>query len=157
MKVAVVAFGGNALMKEGGKTSYAEQAMKAYRMCGKISKLFKLGYSIVITHGNGPQVGNLQMQQECLADTIPPMSLDVCDAMTQGQMGYMIEQTLRNMFIKNGIKKSVIALVTQVVVSKSDPAFRNPTKFIGPFFKKEESKILEMERGWQMEEDSGRG
>jgi carbamate kinase len=97
------------------------------------------------------------MQQECLADTIPPMSLDVCDAMTQGQMGYMIEQTLRNMFIKNGIKKSVIALVTQVVVSKSDPAFRNPTKFIGPFFKKEESKILEMERGWQMEEDSGRG
>jgi carbamate kinase len=157
MKVAVVAFGGNALMSEGGKSSYIEQAIKAERMCEKILKLFELGYSIVITHGNGPQVGNLLMQQECLADTIPPMSLDVCDAMTQGQMGYMMEQTLRNLFTRGGIKKTVIALVTQVVVSENDPAFRNPTKFIGPFFNKDESEVLERERGWQMKEDSGRG
>jgi len=157
MKIAVVAFGGNALMESGGKSSYFEQAMKAEKMCGQIPKLFDLGYEVVITHGNGPQVGNLLMQQESLADTIPPMSLDVCDAMTQGQMGYMIEQTLRNNFTKKGIKKSVITLVTQVVVSEDDPAFRNPTKFIGPFFKKDESIELEKERSWQMKEDSGRG
>ena len=156
MKV-VVAFGGNALMDFSGKSSYADQVMKAQKMCGEISRLFDLGYGVVITHGNGPQVGNLIMQQECSVDAIPPMPLDVCDAMTQGEMGYMIEQTLRNTFTKNGIKKSVVALLTQVLVSENDPAFRNPTKFIGPFFKKEESEILEKERGWQMKEDSGRG
>jgi carbamate kinase len=97
------------------------------------------------------------MQQESLADIIPPMPLDVCDAMTQGQIGYMIEQTLRNTFTKNGIKKPVVSLVTQVLVSENDSAFKNPTKFIGPFFNKEESEKLERERGWQMREDSGRG
>jgi carbamate kinase len=157
MKVAVVAFGGNALMDFSGKSSYTDQLVKAEKMCGEIPSLFDIGYQVVITHGNGPQVGNLLMQQESLADTIPPMPLDVCDAMTQGQIGYMIEQTLRNMFTKNGIKKPVISLVTQVVVSENDPAFCNPTKFIGPFFKKEECEILEREKGWQMKEDSGRG
>ncbi len=157
MKVAVVAFGGNALMDFSGKSSYADQLVKAEKMCGEIPSLFDIGYQVVITHGNGPQVGNLLMQQESLADTIPPIPLDVCDAMTQGQIGYMIEQTLRNMFTKNGIKKPVISLVTQVVVSENDPAFCNPTKFIGPFFKKEECEILEREKGWQMKEDSGRG
>jgi carbamate kinase len=156
MKV-VVAFGGNALMDSSGKSGYAEQVMKAEKMCGEILRLFDLGYGVVLTHGNGPQVGNLIMQQECLADTLPPIPLDACDAMTQGQIGYMMEQTLRNEFTKNGIRKSVIALLTQVVVSENDPAFQNPTKFIGPFFKKEESEILEKERGWQMKEDSGRG
>jgi Carbamate kinase len=105
MKV-VVAFGGNALMDSSGKSSYAEQVMKARTMCGEILSLFDLGYGVVITHGNGPQVGNLIIQQESSACVIPPMPLDVCDAMTQGQMGYMIEQELRNMFIKNGIKKT---------------------------------------------------
>lgn len=157
MKVAVVAFGGNALMDFSGKSSYADQLVKAEKMCGEIPSLFDIGYQVVITHGNGPQVGNLLMQQESLADTIPPIPLDVCDAMTQGQIGYMIEQTLRNMFTKNGIQKPVISLVTQVVVSENDPAFCNPTKFIGPFFKKEECEMLEREKGWQMKEDSGRG
>lgn len=157
MKVAVVAFGGNALMDFSGKSSYAEQIAKAEKMCGEILSLFDLNYQFVITHGNGPQVGNLLMQQECLAETIPPMPLDVCDAMTQGQMGYMIEQSLRNTLAKNGMKKSVVSLVTQVVVSGDDPAFQNPTKFIGPFFKKEEGAALEKERGWQIKEDSGRG
>jgi carbamate kinase len=157
MKVAVVAFGGNALMDFSGKSSYAEQVMKAEKMCKEILSLFELGYAVIITHGNGPQVGNLLMQQECLAGSIPPMPLDVCDAMTQGQMGYMIEQTLRNAFTKNSMKKPVVSIVTQVVVSENDPAFRNPTKFIGPFFSKEESESLRRERGWQMKEDSGRG
>lgn len=157
MKVAVVAFGGNALMDFSGKSSYADQLVKAEKMCGEIPSLFDIGYQVVITHGNGPQVGNLLMQQEYLADTIPPMPLDVCDAMTQGQIGYMIEQTLRNMFTKNGIKKPVISLVTQVVVSENDHAFKNPTKFVGPFFKKDEIEELQRERGWEIREDFGRG
>lgn len=157
MNVAVVAFGGNALMDFSGKSSYADQLMRTEKMCSEILSLFDSGYQVVITHGNGPQVGNLLMQQESLADIIPPMPLDVCDAMTQGQIGYMIEQTLRNTFTKNGIKKPVVSLVTQVLVSENDSAFKNPTKFIGPFFNKEESEKLERERGWQMREDSGRG
>lgn len=157
MKVAVVAFGGNALMDFSGKSSYADQLMKAEKMCGKISSLFDMGYQVVITHGNGPQVGNLLMQQESLADTIPAMPLYVCDAMTQGQIGYMIEQTLRNMFTRNGIKKPVVSLVTQVVVSENDPAFKNPTKFVGPFFEKDEIEELRRERGWEVREDSSRG
>lgn len=157
MNVAVVAFGGNALMDFSGKSSYADQLMRTEKMCSEILSLFDSGYQVVITHGNGPQVGNLLMQQESLADIIPPMPLDVCDAMTQGQIGYMIEQTLRNTFTKNGIKKPVVSLVTQVLVSENDSAFKNPTKFIGPFFNKEESERLERERGWQMREDSGRG
>jgi carbamate kinase len=116
-----------------------------------------MDYQVAITHGNGPQVGNLLMQQESLADAIPPMPLDVCGAMTQGQIGYMLEQTLRNMFTKNGVKKPVVSLVTQVVVSENDPAFKNPTKFVGPFFNKEEIEELHRERGWEIREDSGRG
>jgi len=156
MKV-VIAFGGNALMDSSGKSSYAEQVMNAQKMCEEILNLFDLGYQVMITHGNGPQVGNLIIQQEGSANDIPPMPLDVCDAMTQGQMGYMIEQTLRNSFTTIGIRKPVISVLTQVVVSESDPAFQNPTKFIGPFFKKKESRVLEKQRGWRMKEDSGRG
>jgi carbamate kinase len=157
MNVAVVAFGGNALMDFSGKSSYSDQLIKAEKMCREISNLFDMGYRVAITHGNGPQVGNLLMQQESLADAIPPMPLDVCGAMTQGQIGYMLEQTLRNMFTKNGVKKPVVSLVTQVVVSENDPAFKNPTKFVGPFFNKEEIEELHRERGWEIREDSGRG
>jgi carbamate kinase len=157
MKVAVVAFGGNALMGHEGKSNYPDQMRRADAICRKLLGLFELGYRIVITHGNGPQVGNILMQQECLIDSLPPMPLDVCNAMTQGQIGYMIEQRLRNIFEEKKIKKSVVVLVTQVVVSESDPAFKNPTKFIGPFFRQEEIERLEKEKGWDMKEDSGRG
>jgi len=157
MKVAVVAFGGNALMGHEGKSNYADQMRRTDAICRKLLGLFELGYRIVITHGNGPQVGNILMQQEYLIDSLPPMPLDVCNAMTQGQIGYMIEQRLRNIFEEKKIKKSVVVLVTQVVVSESDPAFKNPTKFIGPFFRQEEIEMLEKEKGWDMKEDSGRG
>lgn len=157
MKVAVVAFGGNALMGHEGKSNYTDQMRRTDTICRKLLSLFELGYRIVITHGNGPQVGNILMQQECLIDSLPPMPLDVCNAMTQGQIGYMIEQRLRNIFEEKKIKKSVVVLVTQVVVSENDPAFKNPTKFIGPFFSKEETERLEKEKGWNMKEDSGRG
>ena len=157
LKVAVVAFGGNALMGEDGISSYDEQMIKTDIMCNKLLSLFNMGYRILITHGNGPQVGNFLMQQECLAENVPPMPLDACNAMTQGQIGYMIEQSLRNTFTKNNISKPIIVFITQVVVSKDDPAFNKPTKFIGPFFNKKESDKLSKGEGWLMREDSGRG
>jgi len=127
-------------------------------MCNKLLSLFNMGYRILITHGNGPQVGNFLMQQEwCLAENVPPMPLDACNAMTQGQIGYMIEQSLRNTFTKNNINKPIIVFITQVVVAKDDPAFNKPTKFIGPFFNKKESDKLSRDEGWLMREDSGRG
>jgi len=156
-KAAVVAFGGNALMGEDGNSSYSEQMIKTDIMCNKLLSLFDMGYRILITHGNGPQVGNFLMQQESSAENVPPMPLDVCNAMTQGQIGYMIEQRLRNIFTANNINKPIIVFITQVVVSKDDPAFNNPTKFIGPFFDKENSEKLIRDKGWLMREDSGRG
>jgi len=134
VKAAVVAFGGNALMGEDGNSTYAEQIIKTDIMCNKLLFLFDMGYRILITHGNGPQVGNFLMQQECLAENVPPMPLEACNAMTQGQIGYMIGHRLRNTFTQNNIKKPIIVFITQVVVSKDDPAFNNPTKFIGNFF-----------------------
>lgn len=157
MKLAVVAFGGNALVGHEGKSTYADQMKRTDSICRKLLGLFEMGYRVVITHGNGPQVGNVLMQQERLMDSLPPMPLDVCNAMTQGQIGYMIEQRLRNIFEEKEIKKSVLVLVTQVVVSEDDPAFSNPTKFIGPFFRKDEIEKLKKETGWHMREDSGRG
>ncbi|TDI90889.1 MAG: carbamate kinase [Candidatus Dadabacteria bacterium] len=157
VKTAVVAFGGNALMGEDGNSTYAEQIIKTDIMCNKLLFLFDMGYRILITHGNGPQVGNFLMQQECLAENVPPMPLEACNAMTQGQIGYMIGHRLRNTFTRNNIKKPIIVFITQVVVSKDDPAFNNPTKFIGPFFNKEQSDKLSREEGWLMKEDSGRG
>ena len=157
VKTAVVAFGGNALMGEDGNSTYAEQIIKTDIMCNKLLFLFDMGYRILITHGNGPQVGNFLMQQECLAENVPPMPLEACNAMTQGQIGYMIGHRLRNTFTRNNIKKPIIVFITQVVVSKDDPAFNNPTKFIGPFFNKEQSDKLSREEGWLMREDSGRG
>ena len=157
VKTAVVAFGGNALMGEDGNSTYAEQIIKTDIMCNKLLSLFNMGYRILITHGNGPQVGNFLMQQECLAENVPPMPLEACNAMTQGQIGYMIGHRLRNTFTRNNIKKPIIVFITQVVVSKDDPAFNNPTKFIGPFFNKEQSDKLSREEGWLMKEDSGRG
>jgi len=156
-KAAVVAFGGNALMGEDGNSTYAEQMIKTDIMCNKLLSLFDMGYRILITHGNGPQVGNFLMQQESSAENVPPMPLDVCNAMTQGQIGYMIEQRLRNIFTANNINKPIIVFITQVVVSKDDPAFNKPTKFIGPFFDKENSEKLIRDKGWLMREDSGRG
>ena len=157
LKSAVVAFGGNALMGEDGNSTYKEQMMKTDLMCNKLLTLFNMGYRILITHGNGPQVGNFLMQQECLAETVSPMPLDACNAMTQGQIGYMIEQRLRNTFTKNNIDKPIIVFITQIVVDEDDPAFDNPTKFIGPFFTKEQSDKLSHDEGWLMREDSGRG
>ncbi|MGI9553640.1 MAG: carbamate kinase [Thermodesulfobacteriota bacterium] len=157
MKLAVLAFGGNAFTNDNGNDSYDDQLSRTKKMCAEMVKLVKQGYRIIITHGNGPQIGNLLIQQESAPDLVPPMPIEVCDAMTQGQIGYMIVQTLRNHLKKNNIDKSVAAILTQVVVDQRDEAFKNPTKFIGPFFNKKTADILVSERKWEMKKDSNRG
>jgi carbamate kinase len=120
-------------------------------------ELIKRGYRLVITHGNGPQVGNLFLMVEATRNVAPELPLGICVADTQGQMGYMIQQSLQNRLIKEGYTYQVMTVVTQVVVDKDDPAFQHPTKPIGPFYSREEGKKIEQERGWKVVEDSGRG
>jgi carbamate kinase len=156
-RVAVFALGGNAIAGKDGNGSHELQLGEVRRICAGILGVLKQGYSLVITHGNGPQVGNLLIQQESAPEIVPPMPLDVCGAMTQGQIGYALSQSLRNMLRESAIEKEVIAVMTQVVVDPDDAAFTNPTKFVGPFFSKEEACALIEDRGWEMKEDLGRG
>ena len=137
----VIAFGGNALIQK-GQSGTAEQQLNNLELpMGQIAKLSK-DYNFVITHGNGPQVGNLLLQQES-CDEVPKMPLEVIGAMTQGQIGYMIESTLDTALMENGITDQLLAtLITYVVVDENDPLFKNPTKPIGPFYTKEEAAGL---------------
>ena len=131
MKLAVVAFGGNAFSGDRNHGTHQDQFAFAKNISGELVKLVESGYRIVITHGNGPQVGNLMLQQEHTSCAAPPMPTDVCGAMTQGQIGYLIVQALRNHLRKNNIDNPVAAIITQVVVDENDEAFSNPTKFVG--------------------------
>jgi len=157
MKLAVLAFGGNAFTGNNGHDSYEDQLQRTKNMCKEMVKLVKLDYKIIVTHGNGPQIGNLLIQQESAPEIVPPMPIDVCGAMTQGQIGYMIVQTLRNYLIKNDIERPIASIVTQVVVDEKDNAFKNPTKFIGPYYNKKNADLLACERKWIMRKDSNRG
>ena len=157
MKLAVLAFGGNAFTGNNGYDSYEDQLQRTKNMCKEMVKLVKLNYKIIVTHGNGPQIGNLLIQQESASEIVPAMPIDVCGAMTQGQIGYMIVQTLRNYLIKNNIERPIASIVTQVVVDEKDDAFKNPTKFIGPYFNKKTADLLAFERKWKMRKDSNRG
>ncbi|GAB4308106.1 carbamate kinase [Pseudothermotoga elfii] len=155
-KTAVLAIGGNAVNKPGERPT-AENMLKALNEAmGYLSDMLE-EYDIVITHGNGPQVGNILIQQEMAKDVIPPFPLDVNDAQTQGSLGYMIVQSLRNQLQKKDIKKRIAAVVTQIIVDKNDKAFQNPSKPIGPFYTKEEAEKLSRLKGWIMKEDAGRG
>jgi len=155
-KTVVVALGGNAI-SQGGQSSISEQFANTRTSLKGIMPLIDQGYGVVITHGNGPQVGNKLAQTEASADTIPPLPLGVLVADTQGSIGYMIQQSLQNALICRNISRPVVTLVTQVVVDKNDPSISNPTKPIGQFFTKEQAKRLRQERGWNMTEDAGRG
>jgi carbamate kinase len=159
-KLAVVAFGGNALLRAGEKGTISEQEHNAYETCQNILPLIESGYNLVITHGNGPQVGNILLQNQAGNKVfgIPEMPLDICGAYSQGLIGYIIEQQLRNVLETKGIDIDIITLVTQVLVDKNDPAFKNPTKPIGPYYSKEEAAKLITETGCVYKEDpKGRG
>jgi carbamate kinase len=149
----VLAFGGNALIPRGGCGSFGEQQANVEPMARAVRGLLAQGLRVVITHGNGPQVGNLALQQEEAAATLAPQPLWILGAMTQGQIGHLLALGLE----RGTDPVHPVALVSHVVVDPSDPAFDRPTKPIGPFFTEEEARRLAGQRGWQVVEDSGRG
>ncbi len=155
-KPIVVALGGNAISKGSGE-SVSKQFIRARTSLTPFTELARAGYRIAITHGNGPQVGNALHRVELSRDKITPIPLYLCGASTQGEIGYIIANTLRNLFIESGVERQVAAVVSQVVVNRTDPAFKSPTKFIGRFYKKDEAKRLARKSGWTVREDSGRG
>jgi carbamate kinase len=156
-KIIVVALGGNALIQDGEKGTIQEQFANTQKSIEGIIYCIKKGFEVVITHGNGPQVGSMLIMVELSHGIVPELPLGVCVADTEGTIGYMIQQTLTNSLQKEHIKKCVVTILTQVVVDKDDSAFKNPTKPIGPFFTEEEAKKYSNERGWKMIEDSHRG
>ncbi len=145
-KRVLVALGGNAIKQPDEKGTFEEQMRNVETASKQIAQLVKQGYELVITHGNGPQVGNLSIQQEAATDQVPPQPLVVLGAMTQGQIGYMMQQHLHNLLDGDG--KKVVTVVTQVLVGKDDPDFEDPTKPVGPFYTEEAAKKLSTERGW---------
>jgi carbamate kinase len=156
-KLAIVAIGGNALIQH-KEPPTADNIFKNLEFTSKcLVGLIKKSYKIVVTHGNGPQVGNILLQQDIAKEVIPPFPLDVNGAMTQGYIGYMISQSLKNVLEKENIEKDVSCVVTQVLVDKNDSSFQNPSKPVGPFYTKEEAETLIKEKGWSMVEDAGRG
>ena len=154
-KIALVAFGGNAMLPEDQRGLQTEQMRNAQRAAELMVHIVRKGYELIIVHGNGPQVGNLLIQMEEAANKIPPYTLDVCDAMTEGSMGFMLERAIVNELRRRSVDKEVASLVTQVVVDKDDPAFLKPTKPVGPFYSKFRGQQLAREKKWTMVEDAG--
>jgi carbamate kinase len=136
MKKIVIALGGNAIKQWDQQGTAAEQYENVKISCAHIVKIIQRGYQVVITHGNGPQVGSLLIQQEEGAKAVPAQPLNICGAMSQGQIGFMIQQALLNELKDARLSRNVVTLVTQVVVDREDPGFRNPTKPVGPFYPK---------------------
>lgn len=154
-KTAVVALGGNALLRGNEIGTIQQQEKNTYDTCINLIKLLKQDYNLVITHGNGPQVGNIMLRNEAGYNTykIPKMPLDICVADSQGGIGYMIERQMKNILTENKLRKNVVTLVTQVLVDKDDPAFENPSKPIGPFYLKEEADLLARINNFVFKED----
>lgn len=158
-KLGVVAFGGNALLRAGQEGTIEDQELNAFEASKNLLNLLKNKYDIVITHGNGPQVGNILLSEQAgkKVHGLPEMPLDVCVAYSQGFIGYIIEQQLRNVLESNDMVRDIITIITQVLVNKDDPAFSNPTKPIGPYLSKEEADKMAKETGSVYVEDKKRG
>jgi len=158
-EIVVIALGGNAILQPGQRGMVEEQMENIKTTCAQLAQMVTSGkYKIVITHGNGPQVGNILLQNEVAKEAAAPMPLDVCGAESQGLIGYMIQQTLHNILGSQGRGDIPIAtVITQVVVDKHDPAFQDSTKPVGPFYTEEEARRLAREKGYQVKEDAGRG
>ena len=153
----VIALGGNAL-QSGDSAPTAEAQLEVVRQTAQhIAEISRRGYEMAIVHGNGPQVGRILLASETAKDTVPPMPFDVCGAMSQGYIGYHIQQALKYALAARNRNYPVVALTTQMVVDKNDPAFQNPTKPIGAFYTEEQARELEREKGYAMREDAGRG
>lgn len=157
MEKVVIALGGNALQGEGSNPTADAQLKTIKETITYIANIIEDGYKIVLTHGNGPQIGRILIQNEAADKITPSMPFDICGAMSQGMIGYHLQQALGDELKSRGIKIPVSTIVTQVVVDKDDPGFNNPTKPIGPFYRKEDAEKFQKEKGYSIVEDSGRG
>jgi carbamate kinase len=155
--LTVVALGGNALLPAGSDGTIAAQRAVARRTMSQLADAVSGGARCVVTHGNGPIVGNILLRNEALASSIAPMPLDVCGADSQGGIGYVLQQALQNELARHGVRRAVATLVTQVEVDASDPAFEDPSKPIGPYYEPAEAERLAAARGWVVRDDAGRG
>ncbi len=155
-KLSVIAFGGNALLRKDQIGTIDEQEQNVYETCQFLVPLIKAGHHLVIGHGNGPQVGNVLLQHEAGKRLygLPVMPMDVCVAETQGSIGFMIEQQMRNVLAEHGLRRNIVAMITQVMVDKQDQAFQHPTKPVGPFYTKEEvEEVTRVQKDWVFHED----
>ena len=157
VQTAVVAVGGNSLIRAGEKGTIAEQLANTRRTAEEIVQIIRLGFNVVVTHGNGPQVGAALLRSEWSADHAYTHPLDVCDATTQGEIGYLLQQSLCGALADAGLNTPVATVLTQVVVSPADPAMERPTKPIGPFYSAREAALRHQQFGWHIVEDAARG
>lgn len=156
-KRAVVAIGGNAITRPGQVGTIPEQFANAKQACRDLLILLESGYNVVLTHGNGPQVGNILLRVELSAHQVYTLPLDTCVSDSQGGMGYMLQQVMYNVLSERGLDRTVATVLTQAVVDEDDPAFSTPSKPVGPFYTRERASLLEKEKGWHLVEDAGRG
>ncbi|MEW5983859.1 MAG: carbamate kinase [Acidobacteriota bacterium] len=156
-RTALVAVGGNSLIRAGEKGTIPEQRANTARTAESIVQIVRLGYRVVVTHGNGPQVGAALLRSERAADQVYSHPLDVCVASTQGEIGYLLQQSLRHELGLAGLNTPVVTMLTQVVVSPDDPAMHRPTKPVGPFYSAREAAVRRSQLGWNVVEDAARG
>src|SRR5919205_2141926 len=157
MARVVVALGGNALLRRGEEDTFENMYRSARLAAERIADIAAAGWEVVVTHGNGPQVGRILLQQEAAKKFVHPMPLDVCGAQSQGQIGYLLQVTIGDVFYERGMERPVATVLTLTRVPPDDPAFSDPTKPIGPFYEEPEAKVLEGERGWAMRPDAHGG
>jgi len=157
VSIAVVAIGGNSLVRPGQPDSTEEQRRNLLATCDGIAAVLKQGYRVVVTHGNGPQVGDAWRRSEMASSEVAPLPLDACVAETQGTIGYLMEQVLQETLHRHGLRCPVATMVTQVLVSRRDPAFRRTTKPVGRFYTRQEAEHCGAAFGWHMVEDAHRG
>ncbi len=153
---ATLAVGGNALLEKYDRGTAEEQILRAEATAKKTAEFFR-NNDVVLTHGNGPQVGAILLQNEFSGSVSPAMPLDVCGAMSQGNIGYFLQSSFQKVFSETGIDKKVVTLITRTVVERNDPAFKNPTKPVGKYYTRDEARVLEVNNGYVMREDAGRG
>lgn len=157
MPTAVVAIGGNSLSRAGDGDSAEERRRNLQVTCEGLAAVLEAGYEVVVTHGNGPQVGDALLRSELAAAQLAPLSLDQCVAETQGSIGFLLQQTLHETLARHGLRRPIVTLITQVLVSARDPAIEQATKPIGPFYTREEATRRASALGWSTVEDAGRG
>lgn len=156
-KTFVIALGGNSIIRSGQRGTFEEQYGNLVQAANELLELFANDHRIVVTHGNGPQVGNLLLAMDTACEMVPPMSLDLCVAATQGSIGSMIQLALANSLKKAGLKHNITSVISLVIVDRDDPAFKNPTKPVGSFYTATDAEKFRREKGWTMVEDSARG